>query len=151
MWPGGRGLYAEPYDPQRPVVCFDASTQLLAETRPSLPPRLLPLEQDYESQGYPQPVPGLFDGLAAGGGDPAAHHLRPLRWLVDEAYPETPVVRVVIDHVRRPCTRRSRRQRPGGTAKRLEFHYTPKHGSWLNPDQVPGYGRLSSVYPPAPA
>ena len=31
-------LYAEPYDPQRPVVCFDeTSTQLLAETRPALP------------------------------------------------------------------------------------------------------------------
>ena len=43
-------LYAEPYDPQRPVVCFDeTSTQLLAETRPSLPPRPgLPLRQDYE-------------------------------------------------------------------------------------------------------
>ena len=33
-------LYAEPYDPQRPVVCFDeTSTQLLAETRPPLPPQ----------------------------------------------------------------------------------------------------------------
>ena len=43
-------LYAEPYDPQRPVVCFDeTSTQLLAETRPPLPPRPgLPLRQDYE-------------------------------------------------------------------------------------------------------
>ena len=43
-------LYAEPYDPQRPVVCFDeTSTQLLAETRPSLPPQPgLPLRQDYE-------------------------------------------------------------------------------------------------------
>ena len=43
-------LYAEPYDPQRPVVCFDeTSTQLLAETRPALPPRPgLPLRQDYE-------------------------------------------------------------------------------------------------------
>ena len=42
-------LYAEPYDPQRPVVCFDeTSTQLLAETRPALPPRPgLPLRQDY--------------------------------------------------------------------------------------------------------
>ena len=31
-------LYAEPYDPQRPLVCFDeTSTQLLAETRPALP------------------------------------------------------------------------------------------------------------------
>ena len=33
-------LYEEPYDPLRPVVCFDeTSTQLLAQTRPSLPPR----------------------------------------------------------------------------------------------------------------
>ena len=43
-------LYDEPYDPRRPVVCFDeTSTQLLAETRPSLPPRPgIPLRQDYE-------------------------------------------------------------------------------------------------------
>ena len=43
-------LYAEAYDPQRPVVRFDeTSTQLLAETRPSLPPRPgLPRRQDYE-------------------------------------------------------------------------------------------------------
>ena len=33
-------LYVEPYDPKRPVVCFDeTSTQLLADTRPPLPPR----------------------------------------------------------------------------------------------------------------
>ena len=32
-------LYEEPHDPRRPVVCFDeTSTQLLAETRPTLPP-----------------------------------------------------------------------------------------------------------------
>ena len=43
-------LYAEPYDSRRPVVCFDeTTTQLLAETRPSLPPRPgIPLRQDYE-------------------------------------------------------------------------------------------------------
>ena len=41
---------SEPYDPQRPAVCFDeTSTQLLAETRPPMPPRPgLPLRQDYE-------------------------------------------------------------------------------------------------------
>ena len=40
--------YAEPYDPQRPVVCFDeTSTQLLAETRPPRPAQPgLPLRQD---------------------------------------------------------------------------------------------------------
>ena len=43
-------LYAEPYDPQRPVVCFDeTSSQLLAETRPALPARPgRALRQDYE-------------------------------------------------------------------------------------------------------
>ena len=56
-------LYAEPYDPRRPVVCFDeTSTQLLADTRPSLPSRPgIPLRQDYEvpEGGRPQPVPDL--------------------------------------------------------------------------------------------
>ena len=49
-----------------------------------------------------------------------------MRWLVDEAYPETPVVRVVVDNL--PEARR--------IAKRLEFHYTPKHGSWLNMAEI---------------
>ena len=43
-------LYAEPYDPRRPVVCFEeTSTLLLAQTQPSLPPRPgIPSRQDYE-------------------------------------------------------------------------------------------------------
>ena len=43
-------LYAEPYDPQRPVVCFDeTSTQLLADTRPPMPAQPgRPRRQDYE-------------------------------------------------------------------------------------------------------
>ena len=43
-------LYAEPYDPDRPVVCFDeTSTQLLAEVREPLPPQPeRPRRQDYE-------------------------------------------------------------------------------------------------------
>ena len=78
-------LYAEPYDPQRPVVCFDeTSTQLLAETRPPLPPQPgRPLRQDYEyrREGTRNLFPGLRAAgrVAAGGGDPTAHHagLRP--------------------------------------------------------------------------
>ncbi len=44
------GLYAEPYDPRRPVVCFDeTSTQLLADTRPPLPAQSgRPARQDHE-------------------------------------------------------------------------------------------------------
>ena len=42
-------LYAEPYAPRRPVVCFDETSTLLVEARTSLPPRPgIPLRQDYE-------------------------------------------------------------------------------------------------------
>ena len=78
-------LYAEPYDPQRPVVCFDeTSTQLLAETRPPLPPEPgRPLRQDYEYRR--EGTRNLFlaceplAGWRPSGGDSAAHHagLRP--------------------------------------------------------------------------
>ena len=142
-------LYAEPYDPRRPVVCFDeTSTQLLAETRPSLPPRPgIPLRQDYEYRR--EGVRNLFLACEPLAGwrhvavtqrrtmEDFAHQMR---WLVDEAYPETPVVRVVMDNLNthRPASlyesfpaAEARR-----IAKRLEFHYTPKHGSWLNMAEI---------------
>ena len=59
-----------------------------------------------------------------------------MRWLVDEAYPDVPVVRLVLDNLNthRPASlyqtflaSEARR-----IAKRLEFHHTPQHGSWLN-------------------
>ena len=100
-------LYDEPYDSRRPVVCFDeTSTQLLAETRPSLPPRPgIPLRQDYEYRR--EGVRNLFLACEPLAGwrhvavtqrrtmEDFAHQMR---WLVDEAYPETPVVRVVMDN-----------------------------------------------------
>ena len=78
-------LYAQPYDPRRPVVCFDeTSTQLLADTRPPLPAQPgRPARQDYEyrREGTRNPVPDLrTDGrLAPRAGYGAAHHagLRP--------------------------------------------------------------------------
>ena len=92
-------LYAEPYDPQRPVVCFDeTSTQLLAETRPSLPPRPgLPLRQDYEYRREGtrnlflacEPLTG-WRQVAVTQRRTMQDFAYQMRWLVDEAYPETP-------------------------------------------------------------
>ena len=148
-------LYAEPHDPQRPVVCFDeTSTQLLAE----IPPRPgRPLRQDYE---YRKGTRNLF--LAC---EPLAgwrhvavterrtmHFARRMRWLVDEAYPEAEVVRVVLDN-RTPIaghTRLSRlRNLPGGWSSTTP----PSTGVELNPriKYGAGYGRSSSAYCPAPA
>ena len=90
-------LYAEPYDPQRPVVCFDeTSTQLLAETRPSLPPRPgLPLRQDYEYRREGtrnlflacEPLTG-WRQVAVTQRRTMQDFAHQMRWLVDEAYPE---------------------------------------------------------------
>ena len=63
-----------------------------------------------------------------------------MRWLVDEAYPHTPVVRVVMDNLNthRPASLYETFPAPQARriAKRLEFHYTPKHGSWLNMAEI---------------
>ena len=142
-------LYAEPYDPQRPVVCFDeTSTQLLADTRPPLPAQPeRPRRQDYEC--HRAGTRNLF--LAC---EPLAcwRHVavterrtmqdfaHQMRWLVDEAYPQIPVIRVVLDNLNTHRTASLYETFPAvearRIAKRLEFHHTPKHGSWLNMAEI---------------
>ena len=142
-------LYAEPYDPQRLVVCFDeTSTQLLGETRPALPPRPgLPLRQDYEYRREGTRNLFLACEPLAGWREVAVTERRTMqdfahqmRWLVDEAYPEIPVVRVVLDNLNTHRMASLYEAFPAAEArriaKRLEFHYTPKHGSWLNMAEI---------------
>ena len=101
-------LYAEPYDPQRPVVCFDeTSTQLLAETRAPMPSRPgRPQRQDYEYRREGTRNLFLACEPLAGWRQVAVTQRRTMqdfaqqmRWLVDEAYPEVEVVRVVLDNL----------------------------------------------------
>ena len=101
-------FYAEPYDPRRPVVCFDeTSTQLLAQTRPALPPRPgLPLRQDYEYRREGTRNLFLTCEPQAGWRHVVVTQRRTMedfaqqmRWLVDEAYPEVEVVGVVLDNL----------------------------------------------------
>ena len=145
----GQALYAEPYDPKRPVVCFDeTSTQLLGETRPALPPRPgLPLRQDYEYRREGTRNLFLACEPLAGWREVAVTERRTMqdfahqmRWLVDEAYPEIPVVRVVLDNLNTHRMASLYEAFPAAEARRiaqrLEFHYTPKHGSWLNMAEI---------------
>ena len=142
-------LYAEPYDPKRPVVCFDeTSTQLLAETRAPMPPRPgRPQRQDYEYRREGTRNLFLACEPLAGWRQVAVTQRRTMqdfahqmRWLVDEAYPEVPVVRVVLDNLNTHRTASLYETFPAvearRIAKRLEFHYTPKHGSWLNMAEI---------------
>ena len=142
-------LYAEPYDPRRPVVCFDeTSTQLLAETRPALPPRPgLPLRQDYEYRREGtrnlflacEPLAGWRE-VAVTERRTMQDFARRMHWLADEAYPEAEVVRVVLDnlntHRRASLYETFPAEEARRIARRLEFHYTPKHGSWLNMAEI---------------
>ena len=145
-------LYAEPYDPQRPVVCFDeTSTQLLADTRLPLPPQPgHPLRQDYEYRREGtrnlflacEPLAG-WRHVAVTQRRTMQNFAQQMRWLVDEAYPEVPVVRVVLvvlDNLNTHRTASLYETFPAAEArriaKRLEFHYTPKHGSWLNMAEI---------------
>ena len=138
-------LYAEPYDPQRPVVCFDESpTQLLADSRPSLPAAPgRSRRQDYEYVRAGARNLFLTCEPKAGWRHVAITQRRTMqdfahrmRRPVDEAYPEVPVVRLVLDNLNTHRLASLYETFPAPEARRiarrLEFHYTPKHGSWLN-------------------
>ena len=103
-----RNPYAEPYDPKRPVVCFDAaSRQLVAEKRSPIPARAGRRERfDYE---YPrngtrnlfmtcEPLAGWrhVAGTERRTMEDFAHQMR---WLADAAYPEAEKVRVALDNL----------------------------------------------------
>ena len=142
-------LYAEPYDPQRPVVCFDeTSTQLLADARESLPAGPgQPRREDYEYvRGgtrnlflFIEPLAG-WRHLEVTERRTAGDFAHQMRWLVDEAYPDIPVVRLVLDNLNTHRIASLYQAFPAEEArriaKRLEFHYTPKHGSWLNMAEI---------------
>ena len=161
---GVLNLYAEPDDPQKPVVCFDeTSTQLPAQTRPALPlrpGRLLRQDCEYRRER----TRNLFlacEPLAAGGDAPTEHHagtsptgcdgwwmkpMRMSRWCVWS-----------LDNLNTHRTASLYEAFPAGEARsiaqRLEFHYTPKHGSWLNPvlSLPKEWRRSSSAYCLVPA
>ena len=142
-------LYAEPYDPDRPVVCFDeTSTQLLAEVREPLPPQPgRPRRQDYEYRRGGtrnifltcEPLAG-WRHLASTERRTMQDFAHQMRWLVDEAYPDAPVIRVVLDNLNTHRMASLYETFPAAEArrivKRLEFHHTPKHASWLNMAEI---------------
>lgn len=137
--------YQLPYDPHYPVVCFDeACKQLFGEVRPPLSPTPgQPARQDYEYERK-----GVCQQLVWCEPLTGQRHVRVterrtrkdyaecLRELVDVYYPEAEKIRLVQDNLNThdgaslyeafapPEARR--------ILEKLEFHYTPKHGSWLN-------------------
>ena len=142
-------LYAEPYDAERPVVCFDeTSTQLLADVReplPAQPGRPRRVDYEYRRAGTRnlfltcEPLAG-WRHVAITERRTMPDFARQMQWLVDTAYPHAPVIRVVLDNLNTHRMASLYEAFPAAEArrivKRLEFHHTPKHASWLNMAEI---------------
>jgi hypothetical protein len=138
-------LYQRPYDPRYPLVNMDEKpVQLIQETRTPLPAQPgKPLRYDYEYERggtanvflCTEPLTGwrTIDISAQRTAVDWAHQIK---HLLDDCYPKADKVILVCDNLNThkvaslyeafapPEARR--------LARRLEIHYTPKHGSWLN-------------------
>jgi hypothetical protein len=138
-------LYAEPYDPKRPVVGFDEASKELhgqvADPLPASPGH--PAREDYEY--VRNGTANLFVVVEplAGRREVAVTDRRAIpdfaarmKHLCDEMYPDADVIRVVLDNLNTHAVGSLFAAYPPDEAwrlaRRLEFHYTPKHASWLN-------------------
>ena len=142
-------LYAEAPDPQRPRVCFDeVPYQLVGEQRAPLPTAPgQPARYDYEYQRNGtanlfmavQPEAG-WRHVAVTDSRTKQDFAHQMRALVDEHFPEADVVRVVLDNLNTHTPAALYETFSPAEARRLtsklEFHYTPTHGSWLNMAEI---------------
>jgi hypothetical protein len=138
-------LYAEPYDPQRPVVCFDEKPlQLLEEVRvprPPLPGQPALYDSEYRRRGTAnifmavEPLTGRRH-VTVTDQRTKLDYARQLQMLADVHYPDVERIRLVLDNLSTHTPSALYDAFPPEEARRLarrfELHYTPKHGSWLN-------------------
>lgn len=138
-------VYQRPYDPLRPVVCIDEGGKELRDTPQGTQPLQpgQPIREDYEYQRlgkanlflWVEPLAGkrrvqvterhTYDDFAD-----------QLRGLVDQEYPDAEQVVLVCDNLNTHSPAclyaRFEPEEAHRIAQKIEWHYTPEHGSWLN-------------------
>jgi hypothetical protein len=142
-------VYHRPYDPQRPVICLDeTSKELRATPRGSAPmtPQH-PRREDYEysREGvrnlflWVEPLAGRRQ-VTVTARRAAVDFADQVRTLVDEAYPTAERIVLVVDNLNTHGPAALYKRFPPSEAFRLmqkvEWHYTPEHGSWLNMAEI---------------
>ncbi len=142
-------VYTRPYDPRYPQVCMDeVSKQLLRDTRtplPMEPGRVQRHDYEYERGGvvnvflFCEPLQGRrwVDVTEQRTKVDWAHQIKEL---VDERYPEAEKIVLVMDNLNTHTPASLYEAFDPAEARRLaeklEIHYTPKHGSWLNMAEI---------------
>jgi hypothetical protein len=142
-------IYHRPYDPTQPVVCLDeTSRQVLAEVRdplPVAPGRAARHDPEYERQGVvncfllSEPLRG-WRQVRLSAQRTRIDWAHCVRELVDVHYPHAERITLVLDQLNTHSPASLYEAFPPPEAKRLadklEIHYTPKHGSWLNMAEI---------------
>jgi transposase len=142
-------VYTRPYDPMRPLICMDEMPkQLLADTRaPTLVQAGQPAREDYEYQrNGVTDLFMLFEPLQGKRYVRVTEQRRRVEWaqvmkyLADELYPEAEQIVIVMDNLNTHTPSAFYLVYTPEEARRLvqrfEFHFTPKHGSWLNMAEI---------------
>ena len=138
-------LYREPYDPKRPMVNMDEQpVQLIKETRtpiPAAPGRPERIDYEYERNGtadifmFTEPLTGKSH-VSVRERRTSIDWAQEVKELWDVRYPEADIVQLVNDNLNThkvgSLYEAFEPEEARRLARRLEIHYTPKHGSWLN-------------------
>jgi hypothetical protein len=138
-------LYAEPLDPQPPQACFDERpVQLVGDVYDPLPMRrgqVRRYDYEYERNGTAnlfvmcQPLAGWREVKVTAQRKKTDFAVC-MRELVDVHFPDAQLIRVVLDnlntHTPGALYKAFSPEEARRLLRKLEFHYTPKHGSWLN-------------------
>ena len=138
-------VYERPYDPLRPQVCFDETSKELRETPrgslPMAPDQPERIDYEYQRNGtanvflWVEPLMGRRK-VRITKQRTSMDFADQLRLLVDEDYPEAERIVLVLDNLNTHSPAALYERFAPAEAKRIndkiEWHYTPEHGSWLN-------------------
>ena len=142
-------VYKRPYDPKYPMICLDeTSKQLIEETRspiPASPGQELCFDYEYKRNGVAN-LFMMFEPLAGKRYVKVTERRTKIDWaqcvreLVDERYPQAERIVMVMDNLNTHTPASLYEAFDAAESKRiadkLEIHYTPKHGSWLDMAEI---------------
>jgi hypothetical protein len=138
-------VYARPYDPARPVICLDEKSKELhgqiREPLPLAPGKVRREDSEYVRNGvanlflWVEPLTGKR-GVRVTERRTAVDFAEQLRKLVEESYPQAERIVLVTDNLNTHTPACLYETFPAEQARhlaeKLEWHFTPEHGSWLN-------------------